>query len=117
MDDTTGIRHGFQRRYLMEKKTRRKLSRREFIKTGAAGLGVAALGSLPQKAFGAAPAGIKGTKLSLLQASYFIAPAQDLFRKQVEEFGKMAGVTMAVDFLNWPDLQPKIAAGGPGGGR
>jgi len=100
----------------MEKKTRRKLSRREFIKTGAAGLGVAALGSLPQKAFGAAPAVIKGTKLSLLQASYFIAPAQDLFRKQVEEFGKMAGVTMAVDFLNWPDLQPKIAAAVQAGG-
>jgi len=101
----------------MEKKTQRKLSRREFITTGAAGLGVAALGTLPRQVFGGqAPAVIKGTKLAFLQATYFIAPAQDLFRKQVEEWGKMAGVTMAVDFLNWPDLQPKIAAAVQAGG-
>jgi multiple sugar transport system substrate-binding protein len=100
----------------MEKKTRRKVSRREFIKTGAAGLGVATLGSLPQKVFGAAPAVIKGTKLSLLQATYFIAPAQDLFKKQVADWGKMAGVETTVDFLNWPDLQPKIAAAVQAGG-
>ncbi|MGD0267090.1 MAG: extracellular solute-binding protein [Candidatus Methylomirabilota bacterium] len=99
-----------------EQRTKQKLSRRAFIKTGAAGLGVAALGSLPGKVFGAAPAVIKGTKLSVLQATYFIAPAQDLFRKQVEDWGKMAGVTTAVDFLNWPDLQPKIAAAVQAGG-
>ena len=33
-------------------KGKAKLSRREFLKAGAAGLGVAALGGLPQKVFG-----------------------------------------------------------------
>ena len=71
-----------------EQRTKRKLSRRAFIKTGAAGLGVAALGSLPSKVFGAAPAVIKGTKLSILQGTYFIAPAQDLYKKQAAEWGQ-----------------------------
>ena len=100
----------------MEKKTRRKLSRREFIKTGAAGLGVAALGSLPQKAFGAAPAVIKGTKLTILQGTYFIAPGQDLYKKQAAEWGQANGVEVSADFLNWPDLQPKIGAAVQAGG-
>src|SRR5208283_556099 len=97
-------------------KTRGKLSRREFLKVGAAGLGVAAVGSLPGKAFSAAPAVIKGTKLSILQATYFIPPAQDLFKKQVEDWGKANGVTATVDFLNWPDLQAKVAAAVQAGG-
>ncbi|HWU36228.1 MAG TPA: ABC transporter substrate-binding protein, partial [Candidatus Acidoferrum sp.] len=101
----------------MEKqKSKRKLSRREFIKTGAAGVGVAALGSLPGKVFGAAPAVLKGSSLRILQATYFIAPAQDLFKKQVEEWGKANGVDAAVDFLNWPDLQAKVAAAVQAGG-
>ena len=98
-----------------KRETKGKLSRREFIKAGVAGLGVAAMGGVTEKVFGA-PAVIKGTKLAILQATYFIAPAQDLFKKQVEEWGKMAGVTGAVDFLNWPDLQPKIAAAVQAGG-
>jgi multiple sugar transport system substrate-binding protein len=100
----------------MDKKTRRKLSRREFIKTGAAGLGVAALGSLPSKVFGAAPAVIKGTKLTILQGTYFIAPGQDLYKKQAAEWGQANGVEVSADFLNWPDLQPKIGAAVQAGG-
>jgi len=101
----------------MEKqKSKRKLSRREFIKTGAAGIGVAALGSLPNKVFGQAPAAIKGTKLAILQGTYFIAPAQDLYKQQAAEWGKANGVEMSADFLNWPDLQPKIAAAIQAGG-
>ena len=97
-------------------KTKRKLSRREFMKAGAASVGVAALGSLPHEVFGQAPAVIRGTRLSILQATYFIAPAQNLFKQQVEDWGKMAGVTATADFLNWPDLQPKIAAAIQAGG-
>ena len=97
-------------------KPKRKLSRRQFLKTSAAGLGVAALGSLPRKVFGQAPAAFKGTKLAILQPSYFVGPAQDLFKKQCEEWGKMAGVTMVADFLNWPDLQPKVSAAVRAGG-
>ncbi len=99
-----------------KQKTKRKLSRREFIKTGAAGLGVAALGSLPGKVFGQAPAVIKGTKLTVLQGTYFIAPGQDLYKKQAADWGKANGVEVSADFLNWPDLQPKIAAAIQGGG-
>ena len=83
-----------------KKQSKGKMSRRDFIKAaGVAGLGMATVGGLTGKVFGA-PAVIKGTKLSLLQATYFIAPAQNLFKKQAEEWGKMAGVTVAVDFLN-----------------
>jgi len=101
---------------MVEKKAKGGLSRRQFIKTGAAGIGLAALGSLPSQAFGAAPAVLKGTSLRILQATYFIAPAQDLFKRQVEEWGKANGVDAAVDFLNWPDLQAKVAAAVQAGG-
>ena len=93
-----------------------KLSRREFLKVGAAGVGVAALGSMPQQVFGAAPAIKKGTKLTILQGTYFIAPGQDLYKKQAAEWGQANGVEVSADFLNWPDLQPKIAAAIQAGG-
>jgi multiple sugar transport system substrate-binding protein len=95
---------------------RQRLTRRQFLKTGAAGLGAVALGSLPGRVFGQAPAVIKGTRLAIIQVSYFIAPAQELFKKQAEEWGKANGVTMAVDFVNHPDLQPKISAAVQAGG-
>ena len=99
-----------------KKKSQRKLSRREFLKVGAAGVGVAALGSMPQQVFGAAPAIKKGTKLTILQGTYFIAPGQDLYKKQAAEWGQANGVEVSADFLNWPDLQPKIAAAIQAGG-
>ena len=98
-----------------KKESKGKLSRRDFLKVGAAGLGAVALGNFPRQVFGA-PAVIKGTKLSILQGSYFIAPGQDLYKKQAQEWGQANGVTMAADFLNWPDLQPKIAASVQAGG-
>jgi multiple sugar transport system substrate-binding protein len=100
----------------MDKKKTGKLSRREFLKVGAAGVGVAALGALPGKGFAAAPAVIKGTKLTILQGTYFIAPGQDLYKRQAAEWGKTNGVEVSADFLNWPDLQPKIAAAIQAGG-
>jgi len=92
------------------------LSRRTFLKVGAAGLGAAALGNLPSPVFAQAPAVLKGTKLSILQGTYFIAPGQDLYKKQAQEWGKANGVEVSTDFLNWPDLQPKIAAAIEAGG-
>jgi multiple sugar transport system substrate-binding protein len=94
----------------------RHLSRRTFLKVGAASLGAAAVGNLPRPVFAQAPAVLKGTKLSILQGTYFIAPGQDLYKKQAEEWGKANGVEMSTDFLNWPDLQPKIAAAVEAGG-
>ena len=93
-----------------------RMSRREFLKVGAAGAGVAALGSMPQHVFGAAPTIKKGTKLAILQATYFIGAAQDLYKQQAAEWGKTNGVEVSTDFLNWPDLQPKIGAAVVAGG-
>jgi multiple sugar transport system substrate-binding protein len=102
---------------MKDKKGKRlHLSRREFLKTGAAGLGVAALGGLPRQVFGQAPAVIKGTKLSILQGSYGVPAGEELYKKLAQEWGKANGVTVVTDFLNWPDLQPKISAAIQAGG-
>src|SRR4030042_3291991 len=98
-----------------KRERRGKVSRGEFLKAGVAGRGMAAVGGLTEKAFGA-PAKIKGTKLTILQGTYFIAPGQELYKKQAQEGGDADGIQMSADFLNWPDLQPKIAAAIPGGG-
>lgn len=57
----------------------RKVSRRRFLKAGAASLGAAALVRLPHHGFGRAPPAIKGTWLAILQPTYFVAAAQDFF--------------------------------------
>ncbi len=64
-----------------KKNAGKKLSRRQFLKATAAGLGVAAVGGLTGKTFGA-PAVIKGTSLTILQGTYFIAPGQDLYKNR-----------------------------------
>ncbi len=96
-----------------------RLSRRALLKAAGAGvLGLAALGTAPGllRFGGAAPVQLKGTSLSILQATYFIPPAQDLYKKQAQEWGQTNGVTVNTDFLNWPDLQPKISAAIQAGG-
>lgn len=95
---------------------KRTMNRRTFLKAGVAGLGVAALGSVPARGFGQAPAVLRGTRLTILQVSYFIPAAMEVFKKQAEDWGRANGVTMAVDFLNSPDLQPKMAAAVYAGG-
>lgn len=90
------------------------ITRRRFLK--AVGVGVAAAGSLPGKVFGQAPAVLRGTSLAILQGTYFIAPGQTLYKQQAEKWGAANGVKVATDFLNWPDLQPKIAAAVQAGG-
>ena len=97
------------------KKTR--MSRRQFLKSAGLGVGAAVLGSAPGTVFGGqAPAIKKGSKLTILQGTYFIAPGQDLYKQQAAEWGKANSVEVSADFLNWPDLQPKIAAAIQGGG-
>ncbi len=96
--------------------TKGKWSRRDFLKAGAVSLGVAALGGLPRQVFGQAPAVIKGTKFSILQGTYFIPAAQDLYKKQAQEWGKANGRN---DDHRLPELagpQPKIAAAVQAGG-
>jgi multiple sugar transport system substrate-binding protein len=95
----------------------RPVSRRAVLKAGAAaGLGLSGLGSLAGTARGQAPAALKGTKLAILKGTYFVAAAQDLFRKQAQEWGKLAGVTVVTDFLAWANIQAKISAGVHAGG-
>ena len=59
---------------------------------------------------------MKGASLSVLEGSYFIKEGGELFKKQLEEWGQQNGVKVTVDFLNWPDLQPKIGAAIQAGG-
>ncbi len=93
------------------------MTRRQLLKTaGLAGLGVATSSVSPRTSFGQAPAAIRGTKLTILQGTYFLAAAQDLYKRQAVEWGKAQGVEVAADFLNWPDLQPKIAVAVQTGG-
>ncbi len=93
-----------------------KVGRREFIKTGLAGLGYLTASGIPGKTFAQAPALIKGTRLTILQASYFIAPAQELYKSQAQKWGRDSGVSVMADFINWPDVQSKVAAAIYGGG-
>ena len=93
------------------------ISRRALLKAGiAAGIGVSGIGSFAGKVYGQAPAVLKGTKLAILKGTYFVAAAQELFRKQAQEWGKMAGVTVVTDFLSWAHVQPKISAAIHAGG-
>src|SRR5271157_5084384 len=87
-----------------------RMTRRTLLKAGATGMGIAALGAVPSASFSQAPAVLRGTRLAILQVSYFIPAAMEVFKQQAEAWGKANGVTMAVDFLNSPDLQPKMAA-------
>jgi multiple sugar transport system substrate-binding protein len=96
-----------------------RLTRRAFLRAAGAGaLAAGAAGAAPGLLGRgtAAPAALKGTALSVLQATYFIPAAQDLFKKQVQEWGRANGVNANADFLNWPDLQPKISAAIQAGG-
>lgn len=59
---------------------------------------------------GEAPAQLQGTSLTILQATYFVPAAQELFEEQAKQWGEENGVDVEVDFVNWPDLQPRIGA-------
>ncbi len=95
----------------------RGLKRRDLLKAGTiAGLGLAGLGRVPRQVFGQKPAVLKGSSLSILQGTCFVPAAQELYRKQAQTWGKANGVKVTTDFLNWPDLQPKIGAAVQAGG-
>ena len=72
----------------------------------------------PKPTAAAAPAAgnFKGASFTVLQGTYFVAPGQDLYKKQAATWGQQTGATVSCDFLNWPDLQPKIAAAVQAGG-
>src|SRR6267378_1096837 len=78
------------------------LTRRDFLKTSAAG-GVLS-------AAGAAPAWAQGTRLHFLQWSHFIPAADQVFEEQAKEFGKQAGVEIAIERINQNDIQARLTA-------
>ena len=58
-----------------------------------------------------APVSLKGTTLTVLQASNFIPEADPFFKKQIEEgFMKDTGAQVNIEFIGNNELTPKIAA-------
>ncbi len=53
---------------------------------------------------------VKGQSLAFLGFTYFVPEAQGLYKQQITDWGKVNGVNATADFLNWPDVQAKIAA-------
>src|SRR5690348_10136175 len=80
------------------------LSRRHFLAaSGAAGIaGIVASHR--------APAFAQGTRLHLLQWSHFVPAADTLFDTQAKEFGKQAGVEIAIERINQNDIQTRVTA-------
>ncbi len=87
--------------------------------TGGAASPTAAGATVAPAATGAAQTSnqsIKGMSLAFIGGSYFIPEAQTLFQNQMKQWGQDNGVNVSSDFLNWPDLQAKIAASVQSGG-
>ena len=109
-------------RFVNEAKAMR-YSRRGIAKRAAAlGLGAPAIaaaltatgrsaGAAPNRA----PAVLQERSLTFLGSTYFVPAGEELFRQQAAAFGVQAGVNVTVDLVNWPDLQPRIAAAVEGG--
>ena len=62
-----------------------------------------------------AAAFIQQRQLNTLAATYFVPEGQDFFTKMAQDWGSQNGVTVATDYIGWPDLQPRIAAAVGGG--
>ncbi|MGN6361728.1 MAG: ABC transporter substrate-binding protein [Thermomicrobiales bacterium] len=59
---------------------------------------------------GAAPAQLKGAKLSLLMGSGFVKAADDMIPTLAKEWGKQVGAEMSVEIVNSNDLQARVAS-------
>ena len=86
------------------------LSRRHFLKASATTAAVAATGIEGIIAAGRAPAYAQGTRLHLLQWSHFIPAADQVFEAQAKEFGKQAGVEIAIERIDQNGIQPRVTA-------
>jgi multiple sugar transport system substrate-binding protein len=84
-----------------------RLSRRQFLATSAAVAATGIEGIVPSRQ---APAYAQGTRLHLLQWSHFVPAADVLFETQAKEFGKQAGVEVAIERINQNDLQTRATA-------
>jgi multiple sugar transport system substrate-binding protein len=57
-----------------------------------------------------APAVLQGGKLNMLISTAFVPAAQTYFEQQAKQFGTDNNVEVTVDFINWPDLQPRTTS-------
>ncbi|MDQ4045070.1 MAG: extracellular solute-binding protein, partial [Chloroflexota bacterium] len=95
-----------------------KYSRRTVMKRASAmGLSASALGGVlsatghaVSAAPNRAPAFVQGGSLNMLMSTAFVPAAQDHFQQQATTWGEENGVGVTVDFINWPDLQPRITS-------
>jgi multiple sugar transport system substrate-binding protein len=93
-----------------------KFSRRDFLKTGAAGAaagaGLIATGE-GQAATAAAPAfnpvPEKGAKLRMLRWKRFVQGDEDMWAANTKKFTEKTGVEVRVDAEGWEDVRPKAA--------
>jgi multiple sugar transport system substrate-binding protein len=94
-----------------------RYSRRTIMKRASAmGLGAAAVGTVlgatdhAAAAPNRAPAVLQGGKLNMLISTAFVPAAQTYFEEQATQFGADNNVEVTVDFINWPDLQPRTTS-------
>jgi multiple sugar transport system substrate-binding protein len=87
------------------------MKRRALLGMAGAAAGVATLGGIPGILLAQKPPSFpKGTRLHLLEWVSFV-PAADVELKRLgAEFGKLAGVDVTVELINFNDLNPRIAS-------
>ncbi len=108
---------------LIAEATKLRYSRRGVLKrAGALGLSAPALAAVLSATGHAsaaparrAPAFIQERSLNILAGTYFVPSAQDFFDQQTQDWGTQNGVTVTTDYINWPDIQARIAASVEGG--
>jgi len=87
------------------------IKRRAFLRTSGVAAGVALVGGLPGILSAQKPPSFpKGTKLHLLEWVSFVPAADAELKRQADEFGKLAGVDVTVELINFNDLNPRIAS-------
>jgi multiple sugar transport system substrate-binding protein len=88
------------------------LKRRAFLTMAGAAAGAATVGGIPGILLAQKPPSFpKGTKLHLLEWVSFVPAADVELKRLAEEFGKLAGVDVTVELINFNDLNPRIASG------
>jgi multiple sugar transport system substrate-binding protein len=85
-----------------------RFDRRDFLKGSTATAAAAGLEGILSA--GRAPGQAQGTRLHLLEWSHFIPAADTLFDAQAKEFGKQAGVEIAIERINQNDIQARTTA-------
>src|SRR5262249_18792878 len=87
------------------------MKRRAFLGMAGAAAGAATLGGIPGILLAQKPPSFpKGTKLHLLEWVSFVPAADAELKRQADEFGKLAGVDVTVELINFNDLNPRIAS-------